>query len=100
MTLTRHGWHIPNTTLSDEPQNFGEVRQCGGVYFCGQCSSDEATVRATKPRSSVLHPEPYSATQMVSLEQGDEFITGTLNADPWIDDPNEEEADGNDQPEI
>lgn len=27
--------------------------------------------------------EPYSPSQIVSLEQGDEFITGTLTMDPW-----------------
>lgn len=27
--------------------------------------------------------EPYSGTQHVELSEGDEFITGTLNSDPW-----------------
>ena len=27
--------------------------------------------------------EPYSGTQRVSLNNGDEFITGALTTDPW-----------------
>ena len=27
--------------------------------------------------------EPYKDEQMVTLNQGDEFVTGTLNSDPW-----------------
>lgn len=28
--------------------------------------------------------EPYTDTQYAELHAGDEFITGTLNADPWV----------------
>lgn len=27
--------------------------------------------------------EPYRDSQHVELSEGDEFITGTLNSDPW-----------------
>lgn len=27
--------------------------------------------------------EPYNPSQMVTLTEGDEFITGALAADPW-----------------
>jgi len=27
--------------------------------------------------------EPYRGDQMVSISEGDEFITGSLSADPW-----------------
>lgn len=33
--------------------------------------------------------EPYGDGQQVHLEQGDEFIRGTLNADPWAVPPPE-----------
>ena len=36
---------------------------------------DGETVRVTL--------EPYKPEQTVSLNEGDEFITGTLNKDPW-----------------
>lgn len=27
--------------------------------------------------------EPYSPEKMVNVKEGDEFVTGTLNSDPW-----------------
>lgn len=34
--------------------------------------------------------EPYRPDQIVSLEGGAEFITGTLKTDPWKNDPSKD----------
>lgn len=39
MTLTKHGHHIPGTTLSDE-QKKPMVHRCGGPEICGSCARD------------------------------------------------------------
>lgn len=31
--------------------------------------------------------EPYRNEQHVEITDGDEFITGTLNSDPWVEAP-------------
>jgi hypothetical protein len=38
---------------------------------------DEQTVRVLL--------EPYAGAQRVEMHEGDEFITGTLNTDPWAE---------------
>ena len=32
--------------------------------------------------------EPYAGIQHVEIREGDEFITGTLNSDPWAEGSN------------
>lgn len=31
--------------------------------------------------------EPYKDIQRVQIADGDEFVTGTLNSDPWLGEP-------------
>lgn len=44
MAFTRHGFHIPGTTMADKPES---VARCGGPKICEECANDVGFIEET-----------------------------------------------------